>query len=187
MTKENKWTDKVAGFETTLCKIMKVVCGVWFAGLIILIILQVFTRFVLKSALPWTDEGARYLWLTLCFLGCGFALSEGHHIEINVIGSVLKKIDNEKKKITVAQIIDICKYIVTLGMSCLLVYLFYGVMMGLKKTGTLTAALRMPMWIVYLLILIGFVGVIIHSLCRLTLTIFDYERVMDPNIMGGEE
>jgi len=187
MKKERKWVKGVAKFEDTLCKINNVVCSVWFAGLIFLIILQVFTRFVLKQALPWTDEGARYLWLTLCFLGCGTAVSQGNHIEINIIGSILKDVKDENKKRHAAQIIDIIKYVILIGMGSLLTYLFYFLTSGLEKSGTLSAALRMPMWMVYGIIVLGFALVVVHALCRLILSIFDHDSIIDPIIVGGDE
>ena len=187
MAKERKWLNGVRKFEDTLCKIMSVVCTVWFASLIFLIVLQVFTRFVLKQALPWTDEGGRYLWATLCFLGCGTAISRGQHIEINIIGSILKDMKDDAKKRKIARFCDIVKYIITTGMGALIGYLFLTLVKGVAKTHVLSAAMHAPMSLVYGLVLFGFVGVVVHSLCRLILAIFDHESIIDPVIIGGDE
>lgn len=187
MKEKNKFVEAVRKFEDVLCKIMTVICTTWYAGLLALIVLQVFTRFVLKQALPWTDEGARYLWATLCFLGCGTAISRGTHIEINIIGSILSNEDNEEKKFRIARIIDIIKYVLTTGMGILLTYLTWSFVSQLRtQAGVRSAALLIPMWVVYTVVLVGTIGIIIHSICRLILAIGDHQSIIDPLLLEAK-
>lgn len=97
--KDARWFTGLINVERVLTKIIRVWCSLWFSGLIVCMILQVFTRFILEAPLPWTDEGARYLWATLCFIGCGAAITDNAHIEINIISSLLKGVKRRSKEV----------------------------------------------------------------------------------------
>ena len=185
--KDAKWFTGLVKIENILTKVIRVWCSFWYTGLIICMILQVFTRFVLESPLPWTDEGARYLWATLCFIGCGAAITDNAHIEINIISSLLKSVENEKKKFRLAKIADSARFITLIGIGVLLCYLC-GTYMGMMfKSGQVSAAMELPVWVLYALILFGFISVIFHSLCRLVITFVNHGRIIDPIITGGDD
>jgi len=185
--KNAKWFTGLIKIESTLTKVIRVWCSFWYAGLIVCMILQVFTRFVLEAPLPWTDEGARYLWATLCFIGCGAAITDNAHIEINIISSLLKGVADEKKKFKLAKIADSVRFITLIGIGGLCAYLC-GTYMGLMaKSGQVSAAMELPVWVLYALILFGFISIIFHSLCRLVITFVDHQRIIDPIITGGDD
>lgn len=185
-----KWVDSLISFEKRITKVEKFICTVWYALIIIMLVLQVVTRFILKSSIPWTDESARYLWTTLCFIGCGAAISEDAHIEINLIGSLISGMKDDEKKLKAARLSDIFRYIIVILIAIFLVIINWKYMLTIKKTGMLSSALAFPVWGLYLIIVIGFIGVIIHSLFKLIVAIADHEKILDPNIAdsikGGE-
>jgi TRAP-type C4-dicarboxylate transport system permease small subunit len=49
------------------------------------VLLGVFTRYVLNDPLPWTEEAARYALLWLSWLGGGLALRRGAHIAVEFL------------------------------------------------------------------------------------------------------
>ena len=185
--KDARWFTGLRTIERTLTKAIRWWCTIWYAGLIVMMILQVFTRFVLEAPLPWTDEGARYLWATLCFIGCGAAITENAHIEINIISSVLKGIADEKKKYKLAQIADAARFVILIGIGGLCAYLCGTYMSLMMKTGQVSAAMELPVWVLYALILFGFISVMFHSFCRLVITIVDHQSIIDPIITGGDD
>ena len=94
--KDAKWFKGLVKLEKSLTGIISWICAVWFAAMIACMIWQVVSRFVLNISVPWTDEASRYLWITLCFIGAGAALSENDHVEINIIASLLKTWNTKK-------------------------------------------------------------------------------------------
>ncbi|MDR1828265.1 MAG: TRAP transporter small permease subunit, partial [Methylobacteriaceae bacterium] len=46
------------------------------------IFVQVLCRFVFQVAAPWTEELARYLFIWICIVGSGIAISRGAHLGI---------------------------------------------------------------------------------------------------------
>ena len=49
------------------------------------IVLQVFCRYCLSSALEWPEEVARYAFICAVFFGASLAAEEGRHLEITAV------------------------------------------------------------------------------------------------------
>lgn len=64
------------GLVTLTCWLVAALTAVMCA----VVLLGVFTRYVLNDALPWTEEAARYTLLWLSWLGGGLAMRRGAHI-----------------------------------------------------------------------------------------------------------
>jgi len=60
------------------------------ALLAIMLSCAVFWRYVLGSAISWSEESAKYLMVWLTFLGAPIALREGAHISIDFLVELLK-------------------------------------------------------------------------------------------------
>ena len=69
-------------FQEKLCSRILIVLG---AAMTILILLQVFFRFVIYVPFPWSEECARYLMIWMGMLGSVLALQRGRHIGVMVI------------------------------------------------------------------------------------------------------
>jgi len=51
----------------------------------LIVLSQVFFRFVLNNSLTWAEEISRYLMIWICFLGASIACKYGEHIRVNFI------------------------------------------------------------------------------------------------------
>ncbi|WP_096200767.1 TRAP transporter small permease [Bacillus sp. FJAT-45350] len=58
----------------------------------IIVLLQVFFRYVLNAPLPWTEEAARYLNIWAVLLGMAFAVYLKDHLRVDLIDFVLEKL-----------------------------------------------------------------------------------------------
>ena len=54
-------------------------------GLLVTLFLQVFTRFITRDPLSWTEEAARYLYVYVVFLGSSAAVTERTHVAIDFL------------------------------------------------------------------------------------------------------
>jgi TRAP-type C4-dicarboxylate transport system permease small subunit len=54
-------------------------------AIFVVILVQVFFRYVLGRPLMWTEEAARYLYIWTCYLGTAVAFRRGVHIRIGVV------------------------------------------------------------------------------------------------------
>lgn len=58
-------------------------------GLLLVLFLQVFTRYVLNDPLSWTEEAARYMYVYIVFLGASAAISDRSHVGIDYFAKAL--------------------------------------------------------------------------------------------------
>jgi TRAP-type C4-dicarboxylate transport system permease small subunit len=49
--------------------------------MLVLVVAQVFVRYVLEVSVPWTEEAARWFYAYQIFLGCTIAAREGLHLK----------------------------------------------------------------------------------------------------------
>ena len=131
-------------------------------GTIVLLIMlalvtyQVLARFIFGSALRWSEELARYCMLYISFIGIGAGIKLHKHVGVEVLDSLLK--ENAKKA---------GKYLVAiLTLIILVVFTYYSAMVTIRigASGQLSPAARIPMWIPYVTIPVGFLGGIIRQI-----------------------
>lgn len=61
------------------------------AGLVVIIWISVFTRYVTSNPISWGEQVAKYMMIWAAFLGSSLALREGAHIAVNMFVGLLPK------------------------------------------------------------------------------------------------
>lgn len=108
---------------------------------VVIVAMQVVTRYVFKIPLPWSEEIARYLFLWLTWVGASYATKERKHVSIDLVYEKLP----EKGQM-------ICKVITNI---IWLVFLLMMVRLSMKLTlsvasgGQTATSSGIPMWIPY--------------------------------------
>ncbi len=115
--------------------------------MVVVIFLQVFFRFVVRSSLPWSEEVARYIMAYAIFIGAAIAAKEGAHIGILAVVDKFPK-SAEKYTRTFAML-------VSFFFSIVLIYLAFLIVQFLVNTGQKSPALRIPIWMAYLSVPLG--------------------------------
>lgn len=116
--------------------------------MVILIFVQVFSRYVMGSAIGWTEEAARYLFIWLIFLSIGIAFVEKKHISIDLL---LDRLPNPLQKAL--------QLFVLFFVALLLVFLLIqgiDLIETMRKFQQKSATLQLPMWLVYAALPVGF-------------------------------
>lgn len=107
---------------------------------------QIFLRYVLNDSLIWSEEAARYLLIAIAFLGCATGCRKACHIRIDVIDLVLPP----RSRRTLLLAVD----------AIVLFYVAYVAWLAIEIIPILgrqpSTAMRMPMWIAYGVIALGF-------------------------------
>lgn len=121
---------------------------------------QVFSRYILQSPSSFTDELARYLLIWLGMLGAAYAAGQGNHLAIDLLSDRL----NGSQKIVVRRIIS----------SLIITFVFAVMVIGGGRlvyiTGKLnqtSAALHIPLTVVYAIIPISGILIILYEMERL--------------------
>lgn len=108
------------------------------AGMLIVICLQVFFRFILNNALSWPEEASRFLMLWALFLAAGYALKDDEHVGLTFfIGRLSARYRSGLRMIM---------HLVVVGFLVVMVYGGWLEMVGLfpLKTGALRISRAVP-------------------------------------------
>jgi len=62
-----------------------------FIVMVVIVLLQIFARYVIHISIPWTEELARYLLILITFIGGALAIRNKQHIAVTVIINKLPK------------------------------------------------------------------------------------------------
>ena len=117
------------------------------AAMTVVIVLQVFFRYVMKGSLSWSEELARYLMVWVSFVGASIGVKRSAHVGVELAVSALPK---NIQKITnyIAIIISIIFCIVVFNASL-------GILQRQITGNQISPAMRIPMWWVYAAIPVG--------------------------------
>ncbi|MEJ5357490.1 MAG: TRAP transporter small permease [Desulfobacterales bacterium] len=142
------------------------------AVMAVIIILQVFQRYVLQNSLDWPEELARYLFIFSVYIGTSYATSERRHLEVTVARTLF----GEKAGIIIA----ITAYFITLLFSGLMFYWGVKMVEFVFVSNQLAPALLFPMFIAYMCLPLGFLLMTIRTIVVIkNLFSRDLKRVLD--------
>jgi TRAP-type C4-dicarboxylate transport system permease small subunit len=128
----------------------------------VVILLQVFLRYVMKASLPWSEELARYLMVWIGLMGASLATHEGRHVGVTLL------VDRTRGAVRNS----------LMGIALLGVLWFLWLMTseGVRLVQNIwlqrSPAMNIPMVIPYAAIPLGAIFMMIHvvlALCRLIL------------------
>ncbi len=117
-------------------------------GMAAILIAGVIARAVFNSSLSFTEEIGQALNLAVTFLGVGYCAKEARHISMSVVYDLV----GLKAKKIITCITSLLTGIIMFYLTYLAIYY----VMSVYELGRVTAALRIPMWIIYLSIPLGF-------------------------------
>ena len=161
------------GFKNIFMKVQKVngtVISLALLAMIGVVFLQTFCRFVIFRSLSWSEELSRYLFVAVIVLGVNLAITNHLFVRIEIIDNYLKG------KAAVA--VNLARKFIMLFVNIIFVYSSYElIIIGGYQT---SPAMRLPMSLLYSIILIGFTLNVLASVIDL------YETYVRP-VPGEEE
>ena len=124
--------------------------------IVLAVLWQVFSRYVLHSPSSVTEELARYLLIWIGILGAAYAAGQQDHLAINLLEERLDKKNRQRLRIGIdLLIIFFCITVLIIGGGNL-VYVNYDL-------GQSSAALELPLYIVYTVIPLSGLLIIIYK------------------------
>jgi len=119
-----------------------------------IVIVQVFSRYILNHSLFWSEELARYLLVWLTFLGTSVAYYRGMHPTINLFQQHFSPRLKHRLHIIV--------HILSLAFFCVMIW--YGAEFAYFVRLQTTPALSLPKWLVFAIIPISGTLLVLHVL-----------------------
>lgn len=152
--------------------IEKVLCVGLLALMSIIIVVQVFFRYVLQNSLQWSEEIARYMFIWLIYIGIAYGVKLDKHIAVDAVYSFLPA----KAKPYYALI----GYVIFAVFAVIVVY--YGVLVtaNIAASGQISNGAHVPMEYVYVAPVVG-MGLtiirLIQQLIRMVKAIKNHEGI----------
>jgi C4-dicarboxylate transporter, DctQ subunit len=123
----------------------------------IIIILQVFQRYVVQHSLDWPEELARYLFIYSVYIGASYAALGRRHLEVTIVRTVF----GEK----IGKFFTIIAYIISSFFCGMMVLWGIKMVSFVIATHQVAPALQFPMYIAYICMPLGFGLMCLRTLC----------------------
>lgn len=136
------------GFGRYLNKFEEYVLSTAVIAMALLLIIGVVMRSVFNNSLTFTEEVSSALLVLVSFFGLGYCARKGRHITMSMVFDV---VGNKYKKIFMIVI----SFVSAIAMGYI-GYLALRYVLSVKNLGRVTAALQIPMYIIYSVVPIGF-------------------------------
>ncbi|MEK6482336.1 TRAP transporter small permease [Catalinimonas sp. 4WD22] len=147
-------------FKHTLDKILETVLVIIMAVMVVNVLWQVGSRYILQSPSSFTDELARYLLIWLSILGASYVTGKRMHLSIDLLA---QKVNAEKRKslnTLIYTIVAIFAFLAMVVGGTNLVYI-------VSSLGQTSPALEIPLSYVYIVLPIGGVIIIFYSILNI--------------------
>ncbi len=145
------WADQASRFCVTLAKGL---IFLFMGGISVVIIAQVFSRYVLGSSISWSEELARYLMIWMALVGASVAVRQGAHVGVTLLVERLGP--------------RIRPWVLLLGKAVIAVFLFVvireGITLGAFFTSQKSPAMEISMLWAYSGFFVAGIFMIVHLL-----------------------
>lgn len=138
----------------TLGKAFEKVLGIFLLITTVLVAVNVFMRYVLKSPFSWCEEICDMSLVWIAFLGAAALEYKKEHVKIDIVVNLF----NEKKKKIIIIIANLCVLIV------LILHVWSGIELVKAQSGSYSPALRLPMSWFSLAVPVGLIGMVIFNI-----------------------
>lgn len=130
-------------------------------AIMVIILVQTFTRYVIFYSIPWSEEASRYLFVAMILLGINIGISQNLMVRIDIIDNFLP---GRMKKA-----FEIGRQVLALGISAVFFYSTFGM---LRIGGyQMSPAMRIPMNVMYGILCLGFGLAVVSVIFKLQETI----------------
>ena len=133
-----------------------------FGIMVINVIWQIFARHILINPSSFTDELARYLMIWLGVMGTAYVSGKRLHVAIDILPSQLSSSRQKAMQKVIFSIIILATVLIFIIGGSRLVYLSY--VLGQKS-----AALQIPLYLVYMCVPLSGACIVFYKFCDLTL------------------
>lgn len=125
--------------------------------MLILGFLQVFSRFILKSPIPWTEAMLTYMFVWFSFIGASLAVAEKAHFSVEIVVARFNPLLRRCAEILVE--------ILIISLAVLMIY--KGMVLVLENRNQLMAAMPFTMSWPYLALPVSGLFIMIHALTHI--------------------
>ena len=157
-------------FFSVLKKVEERLIAIFLAAMVIDIFVATFGRYTTLFSFPWAEELSRFLMIWVVFVGAGAVAGEGGHYGVDI---VVANLSHRGQKI--------CMVLTNFFLAIFCIFVAYygmGNVISQFEKGQISPAMHIPIWIMYMSVIIG---------CVLVLIQFTYHSVVAIREMNRAE
>ncbi len=132
-----------------------------FLAMLLVLTVQIISRYFLSVAIPWTEEASRWLYIYIVFIGASEAVSRRDHIAVDIVPSRLSVQAN--------LILDILIHGVFAAISLVIVYRGYLFAERMDRLSSVTMDVQMSL--LYAAVPLGFTLIFIKSILNVVISL----------------
>jgi TRAP-type C4-dicarboxylate transport system permease small subunit len=153
---------RVLGWLDTLLLGM---AGLFLAGYLTTVVLQVFFRYVLEYALPWTEEVGVYLFVWSAFMAAAVVVGKNDHFSISLMSEWLGRTSERSLQVAIT----------LLCLSFTVIMMWMGTAWSWRMLGSFSPVLQLPQGAIYAIIPLSGAYMAVHLVVRLW-SLLDHRR-----------
>ncbi|HSI67664.1 MAG TPA: TRAP transporter small permease [Planococcus sp. (in: firmicutes)] len=129
--------------------------------MVLLIFGQVVGRYVFSNAPSWTEELARYVHIFQVWVGASYAVKLRAHIRVEAFITMFTGVPRK--------ILETISIVIWFGLALFLAYFGTELVLNSIRNGQVTPAMQLPMWIAFIAVPLGGLGMAIRLIQQLVL------------------
>ena len=107
----------------------------------IIVVMQVFFRFVIKGSLPWSEELSRYLLVWVTFIGASAAVKRGAHVGVELVVMLFPK--------KAQKVLSVVSVLISTAFCLIVFFVSLTLIKNQIVNHQISPAMRIPMWWAY--------------------------------------
>lgn len=152
--------DSLGRIAGTLDRVLEAVLISIFVALVIVVVLQVASRYLANNPTTWTEEVARFLFIWLGLVGSAYASGGMRHLSIDILPLALSGV--VKRVLLVA-----LEFLVISFSGSVLIYGGYSLAARTLANGQMTPTLNLPMGWIYMAVPAAGVFIIFYAIIHI--------------------
>lgn len=109
--------------------------------------LAVVFRYVIEKSLPWSDELLRFIFVWVVFIGVALVYRKDELVDMTLVADLAKG--------KLALFLDVLRHMLTFIFVLIIAYQSLIITLGQLRTGEISAAMEIPVWLVSAGLVIG--------------------------------
>ena len=134
--------------DKIVSKVEELIAVIGLSAMTVITLVAVFFRYVLQSPIIWSEEAARYLMVWSTMLGISIATRQKAHLGIDIFVSMAPK--------KLQRALEIFSTLMMIVMFVFLTIISIVFIQSAIRTGNVSPMLRIPFYIIYLALPLGF-------------------------------
>ena len=151
-----------------------VLIGLLLVGVVVVILTQVFFRYVLSAPLSWSTEVATGLMLYVAFVGFAIGVRDNAHVTLNLFESRLGP--RGRRIVRIGELVFLGGVIGAIGI---------GAVQYISEQSDVTTPAGLPLWTILLAMPLGSALAVIHAVVEIVSPTPDDEQEEQHELIGG--